>query len=225
MFSKNSFGQGCARVFILVITLAVPVLAMKKPVISAHEKKSLVSKRPSMSSAQRCARAFEKFREERLEDSVRYDLDANRSLMDQLMVAYRLNEQDVQELMVAMQKKFPFNLAQMREFFLQKKEQCRLESQLRCLAQTGSKDQIKNCLIQGPQVDAPDEQGRTALLLAAKAGNKSAVKLLLKVGADAKVVDDNEQSALDLAVKTFIDFEPSVELLKIFNLLKSPEAA
>jgi uncharacterized protein len=59
-------------------------------------------------------------------------------------------------------------------------------------------------LNRGAQLDATDDRGRTALMMAAALGHTEIVKMLIGRGADPSVRDINGKVALDLAVNTDI---------------------
>lgn len=58
------------------------------------------------------------------------------------------------------------------------------------LAATATRPQVKAAIAGGADVDARDAMGRTAILIAAKAGRLDVVRLLIASGADIDVQDD-----------------------------------
>jgi ankyrin repeat protein len=70
------------------------------------------------------------------------------------------------------------------------------EHALRVHAYKGEVEPIKELLAQGVNVNARDEQGGTALMLAAMANKVEVVKLLLEHGADVNAQSDGGNTAL-----------------------------
>jgi len=58
---------------------------------------------------------------------------------------------------------------------------------------------MRELLARGASVDAVDDRGRTALMIAAEDGEATAVRLLLESGARSDLVDGGGQSACALA--------------------------
>lgn len=70
------------------------------------------------------------------------------------------------------------------------------EEALRKYSYKGNMAILQDLLAQGVNVNARDEQGGTALMLAALAGNAEVVRLLLERGADANAQSDGGNTAL-----------------------------
>ena len=73
------------------------------------------------------------------------------------------------------------------------------DARLRQAAQRGDVIAVQREAQAGSPVDAPDAQGRTALMLAATRGDLPMVRALLALGASRTARDVHGQSALDLA--------------------------
>jgi hypothetical protein len=72
---------------------------------------------------------------------------------------------------------------------------------------------IQLLLKTGANIEAQDENGRTALHMAAVAGREALVQLLLKTEADVKAKDKDKHTARDIVV-AMVGHEGVVELLK-----------
>lgn len=55
---------------------------------------------------------------------------------------------------------------------------------------------VEELLSQGVQVNAADDNGKTALMFAVESGNEHIVKILLRARADVNAVDNNSMTAL-----------------------------
>jgi hypothetical protein len=71
---------------------------------------------------------------------------------------------------------------------------------LRAAARKGQTDQVASLLSRGVPIDAPDRDGRTALMIAAQRGHAATVKLLLDKGAKADARDKQGDTAYSLAL-------------------------
>ncbi|MGC8578720.1 MAG: ankyrin repeat domain-containing protein [bacterium] len=79
-------------------------------------------------------------------------------------------------------------------------------------AQTGNRKVVELFLQAGMNVNATDENGQTALMLAASNGHIRTVKLLIKHGAYIDIADKSGNTALSLATKG--NYMNIVKLLK-----------
>lgn len=208
MFSKKIFLIILARI-LLVFASGASLFAMEPAPLNPS---------PShvVSSAQRCARLIQKWRETRLVPDTFNDIDANIRIADDMITILRLDEDEVQELTFELRNTPPFNVSKMLTFFEERKEQCGLEKHLRDSAE-GDNEELENCLIRSVNVNATDKQGRTALLLAAGAWNTQGVTLLLKYGAHVNARDDNQDSALEYALNASTYFAPPEALMQMLK--------
>jgi ankyrin repeat protein len=78
-------------------------------------------------------------------------------------------------------------------------------------AHDGKLDLVKNAISSGIEVNAPDEQKRTALMLASFNGHEETVSYLIEQGADVNALDSNGRTALMFASSG--PFPKTVEVL------------
>ena len=72
---------------------------------------------------------------------------------------------------------------------------------LSAVGQKNNDEVIKDLLSAGCEVNACNDEGKTALMLAAKYGSINTVRMLLKSGADIGLIDNEGRDALDYASK------------------------
>jgi ankyrin repeat protein len=68
-------------------------------------------------------------------------------------------------------------------------------------------DAVRRLLARGAKVNATDEEGRTALMHAARNGSRASVETLLQKGADPNAMDNAGRTALTYALQPKEDAE------------------
>lgn len=84
-------------------------------------------------------------------------------------------------------------------------------------ARTGDVDLIHECLAVGLEVDEPDSDGYTPLMLAARQHKRAAIEVLLEAGADPTLPSPNGLSPVLLAASSPVALRPFAECGVDFN--------